>query len=301
MGRLAVGAAVCVMLSGCGSSSSTENGPGSFIGHASNAVVFIQWTRTGGSVSGSLREALTKKGGRGVSSEAKPFTGTIDGKGLSLQLGSETLVGQFDGKSAFSLSLPGTGAVLATINLAPGEVADYNRGVENLVLSEFTSPCALYASEAKVEFSGTKAPSQCDHFVQRQSKTEWTTEEPSSSPTEQSTVCELTNAANERAVVSDTGEQDNGHEACTALSLEDWDSAPPPAGTTDLNTAAVAHSITESILAERHLHATVECPPVVAQTVGKTFDCIATTGDGSKTPFVVTVRSSSGYVTFVGK
>jgi len=42
------------------------------------------------------------------------------------------------------------------------------------------------------------------------------------------------------------------------------------------------------------------CPAAVAQTVGNTFDCIATTGS-SKTPFVVTVRSSSGYVTYVGK
>lgn len=230
MGRLAVGAAACAMLGGCSSSSgSPENGSGSYIGHASNAVVLIQWTRAGSSVSGSLREAIVKRGGRGVSSDAKSFAGTISGRGLSLQLqGSEreTLVGQFGAGSHFSLSLPGTGAGLTTIDFGPGEVGEYNQSVESLGLAEYPSPCALYVQghEAKVEFSGPQAPAQCEHLVQRLPSAEWTTEEPSSTY-ERGSVCELTNGSNERAVVTDNGGQAYGHEACNVLSAEGWRNA----------------------------------------------------------------------------
>jgi hypothetical protein len=75
---------------------------------------------------------------------------------------------------------------------------------------------------------------------------------------------------------------------------------------TYLNTTRVARAIRRSILAQRHLKATVVCPPKVVQRPG-TFPCIATTiAPGKphkkiKTPFVVTIHNSSGYVTYVGK
>jgi hypothetical protein len=74
-----------------------------------------------------------------------------------------------------------------------------------------------------------------------------------------------------------------------------------------LNTARVARSIEQSILTERHLHSTVVCPAVVVQEAGNTFECTATTRKAtrpftvSKTPFLVTVRSNKGYVTYEGK
>lgn len=76
---------------------------------------------------------------------------------------------------------------------------------------------------------------------------------------------------------------------------------------TNLNTARVARSIQQSILAERHLKAKVVCPALVAQEPGKTFECVATTRAAKKrapavrTPFLVTVHNSKGYVTYVGK
>jgi len=76
---------------------------------------------------------------------------------------------------------------------------------------------------------------------------------------------------------------------------------------TNLDTARVARSIEASILTERHLHAAVVCPTVVPQEPGKTFECVATTHPANhptittKTPFVVTVQTSKGYVTYVGK
>src|SRR5450631_3825914 len=72
--------------SGLGAGESTANGteetngPASFVGHATNAVLFVQWTRSGQSVTGSLREAITKKpAGSGLTSTDKAFTGVIDG------------------------------------------------------------------------------------------------------------------------------------------------------------------------------------------------------------------------------
>jgi hypothetical protein len=76
---------------------------------------------------------------------------------------------------------------------------------------------------------------------------------------------------------------------------------------TNVNTARVAESIEKSVLSERHLHSTVVCPKAVPQEAGRTFECIATTKSTKapftvvKTPFVVTVQSSKGYVTYEGK
>ena len=66
-------------------------------------------------------------------------------------------------------------------------------------------------------------------------------------------------------------------------------------------------SIKENIQTQRHLSATVVCPQTVPQEAGKEFECVATTRAvkaphaAVKTPFIVTVHNSSGYVTFVGK
>jgi Domain of unknown function (DUF4333) len=75
----------------------------------------------------------------------------------------------------------------------------------------------------------------------------------------------------------------------------------------NLNTARVASSIEQSILAQRHLRSTVVCPPAVPQEKGRTFECVATTRTITKpvkvgrTPFVVTIQNNAGYVTYAGK
>jgi len=76
-------------------------------------------------------------------------------------------------------------------------------------------------------------------------------------------------------------------------------------GTVD--TARVARAIEGSVLTRRHIHATVVCPAAVAIETGKTFECVATSRSTTKpfaaikTPFVVTIQNSKGYVTYVGK
>lgn len=70
-----------------------------------------------------------------------------------------------------------------------------------------------------------------------------------------------------------------------------------------LNTGHIARAIQESILSQRHIHATVTCPAVVAQEPGKNFVCIATThikGSSHKTQFAVT-QHNNGYVTYRGE
>jgi hypothetical protein len=74
-----------------------------------------------------------------------------------------------------------------------------------------------------------------------------------------------------------------------------------------LDTARVAASIEESVLKERNIHATVVCPNTVVIQKGKSFECIATSTSPKpphntvKTPFIVTIQTNRGYVTYVGK
>jgi hypothetical protein len=98
--------------------------------------------------------------------------------------------------------------------------------------------------------------------------------------------------------------------ACAALVSACGSSASSTSSTSapaNLNVARVQRSIEANILSQRHLHATVTCPAVVPQELGKVFECIATTHSTTKpsvegrTPFVVTIKNKSGYVTYVGK
>ena len=206
--------------------SSNHNGPGAFLGRASNAVVFIQWTRTGNSLSGSLDEAITKlPAGSGVSSNDESFSGVIEGTGLSLQAqNGKGLVGQFNQENKFTLSLPGNEGGLISVNFSPANVRQYNHAVENLDLSEYSSPCDLYVQghNAMLEISGTEAQVHCADFMHRISREGWTTELQEAGESG-GVVCELTNGESERAVVTDTGGREYGGEACRALSEEGWE------------------------------------------------------------------------------
>ena len=203
------------------------NGPASFIGHASNAVMFIQWTRSGQSVTGSLREAIKKAGALSLESTDKSFTGVIDGKGLTLTLKaalgeSSSLVGEVK-EPGFTLTLPGRGSSLITVAFEPGEVSGYNEATKQLVVGQYPSPCSLYVTghEVRVAFTGPNSAEDCASFVQKAGNTEWTTA-PQASAESGSVVCEVQNRSNEKAVITDNGGQSYGKEACTQLSGEGW-------------------------------------------------------------------------------
>ncbi len=228
---LAVVVALIVAASIKGRSGSTQgtenmNGPGSFVGSASNAVMFVQWTRAGETVTGSLREAITKSlAGSGITATDYPFTGVIHGDGITLNLtGAEstTYVGEVKGEG-FNLTLPGKGGSLITIEFVAGEVSSYNEATRQLLLSEYATPCDLYVvgHEVDVNFTGEKAPEWCASIVAKQPSVEWTTE-PQENTVGQPVVCELVNHANEQVRITDEGGQYYGGLACKQLSGEGW-------------------------------------------------------------------------------
>lgn len=74
----------------------------------------------------------------------------------------------------------------------------------------------------------------------------------------------------------------------------------------NLDIPHVERAIERSIMSQRHLESRVKCPAKVAQKPGK-FACVATTFSVKKphreikTPFLVIVHNSKGYVTYEGK
>jgi hypothetical protein len=73
-----------------------------------------------------------------------------------------------------------------------------------------------------------------------------------------------------------------------------------PAPLVTLDVAEVQNAIAKSILAERHLRATVSCPAEVIQQAGVTFACTAAV-DAARYPFVVTETNGAGHVSYVGQ
>jgi hypothetical protein len=65
-----------------------------------------------------------------------------------------------------------------------------------------------------------------------------------------------------------------------------------------LSTKQTKGAIEESILAQRHIHATVVCPTEVVREKGVTFQCVATTPTGAKTVFRVVEANGKGYVEY---
>ncbi|HTX12078.1 MAG TPA: hypothetical protein VME22_25895, partial [Solirubrobacteraceae bacterium] len=128
---------------GAGGSASASSGgstgtSGSFVGTASNAAILVQWTRSGGQLTGELQQALLDGSGstEQVSSQSQAFTGTISGNSVTLSLnqglGSVTnLTGTLDGQE-LALNYPGQGGGVITIRMAPGGPSDFNADLTSL-------------------------------------------------------------------------------------------------------------------------------------------------------------------------
>jgi hypothetical protein len=150
LGALALGVAT----GGCGSKEGAR-GVASYVGRASNAVVIIQWKRTGNTVSGSLQEAILKHAEGSETSSA--FTGTVSGIGLTLNLkeglgATKRLVGQLT-PSGLTLTFPGVGKRLTVIRFAPGEGNDFAAAVRKL-----ESPQDIAAAEERTRSSESTPP-----------------------------------------------------------------------------------------------------------------------------------------------
>ena len=207
--------------------SEETNGHASFIGHASNAVMFIQWTRSDSDVTGSLREAIEKRDSLSLESDDRAFTGVIVGQGITLNLHgalgeSAAYVGEVR-ESGLKLTVPGQGSNLITVSFEPAGVTEYDEATKRLLLSLYPSPCALYVQghDVRVAFTGPNTPEDCAGFIEKAQNTEWTAT-PQTGAESGAVVCELENHANEKVVITDTGGQEYGQEACRQLSGEGW-------------------------------------------------------------------------------
>lgn len=145
-------------LNGCGSTapsageaSSGGGGPsavpagssgssGSFVGKASNAVVFVTWTQNAGQLSGELQEGTLQtdsgSGTESVANDSVSFAGTISGSSVTLTLnqglGATTnLTGTLTGNE-LNLNYPGQGGSVITLQMQPGTANDYNQDLNTL-------------------------------------------------------------------------------------------------------------------------------------------------------------------------
>lgn len=97
---------------------------------ATNGALFIQWTRTGNAVTGTLSEAYTNLSDpTQAQSESHPFTGVISGSSVTLTLDSgDNWNGTLNG-SGITLSYTNSDGSLQTFDFRPASVADYNAAV----------------------------------------------------------------------------------------------------------------------------------------------------------------------------
>jgi hypothetical protein len=119
-----------------GAQTANSSGNGSFLGRASNAVVFVQWTRgTGGQLTGTLYQAIehSQSGSEAtVEPQNTGFTGTINGASLTLALnGGSNLTGTLTG-SNIELNYPGNRGGITTIQMHQATSGEYNRALEAL-------------------------------------------------------------------------------------------------------------------------------------------------------------------------
>lgn len=104
-----------------------------FLALASNGALFIQWTRTGDTVTGTLSEAFTSLSDpTQPQSESHPFTGVISGSDVTLTIdSSENWNGTLNGSNV-TLSYTSSDGSLRTFDFHPASVADYNAAVASV-------------------------------------------------------------------------------------------------------------------------------------------------------------------------
>jgi hypothetical protein len=135
------------LLSGCGGSSAPAKAPAvttatsapqsssataqrGFLALAANGAIFIQWTRTGNTVTGTLSEAYTNLSDpTQPAGESHSFTGIISGSSVTLTIDSgENWNGTLRG-SRVTLSYTSSDGSLQTFDFHSASVADYNAAV----------------------------------------------------------------------------------------------------------------------------------------------------------------------------
>jgi len=102
-----------------------------YLAHASNGVVFLQWTRSADTLTGALTQAYTAPGDpTALKHDSATFTGVLSGGSVTLNfpqgLGtSTTWSGTLNGDTLI-MSFAAADGSLQTLTFTPGTVADYN-------------------------------------------------------------------------------------------------------------------------------------------------------------------------------
>jgi hypothetical protein len=126
-----------VMATAFGAAGCGGDGPASFVGRTSNAVVYVTWTRSGDALSGQLTQALRDDVDDGtVDTVRTSFDGTADGSTVALRLNQglgsiSTLTGELDGDE-LALDYPGVNGGVVTIPLREGDGEDFNAALADL-------------------------------------------------------------------------------------------------------------------------------------------------------------------------
>jgi cob(I)alamin adenosyltransferase len=130
-----------------------------FLAIASNGALFIQWTRTGNTVRGTLSEAYRNLSDpTQAQSESHPVTGIISGSSITLTIDSgDNWNGTLEG-SRLTLSYANNDGSLKTFDFRPASVDDYNAAVANVQAS---------AGEAQSQRQQAQAAQQARAAAQR--------------------------------------------------------------------------------------------------------------------------------------
>jgi hypothetical protein len=234
VGGLTIALVLALAAGACDGSSQVgpANGSGSFIAPAVDGVFFVRWDREKSNLTGSLVETIISgpPGSLAVTHRI-PLTGTISANRLSLQLhpnggNHSTLTGRVY-RTGFSLSYPAeSGGQPIILDFSRADTPAYKAAVTLLQLSQYISPCKLYAQhhDAQLTLSGPDAAADCARFVENApTDATWTTT-PQSTPDDLTNVCRLSEG-NNSVTVKDRRGKHYGSEACNTLTGEGWTSA----------------------------------------------------------------------------
>jgi hypothetical protein len=128
---VASAAGVALVFAGCGSG---HHGPASYLDRAPNGAVFVQWTRDGSNVNGTLAEAYTDASDPlQLKSENEAFHGVVNGSSVTLTFDqgfgtSTNWNGTLDGDN-MTLTYTSDGGTVKTLPFQPGTIDDYNAAV----------------------------------------------------------------------------------------------------------------------------------------------------------------------------
>ena len=147
---LILAVAVCVAVIVVVLSSGGDDGPRSFMAADDTGALLVEWTRVGDDVSGSLTQArlaeptpvlfgddtLLREKPREMQQGSSPFTGTVSGDSVRLQLAGSALGtrvnGQLDGDALKLIFTPETGGGPGTVRFDPASRKDFDAAVARL-------------------------------------------------------------------------------------------------------------------------------------------------------------------------